>query len=176
MSSQIHFEEEPGARPDAKPMEVPKPALYMAGALVAMVFVLAISARVFGFGAFQQAPAVAVLDERLLRFTDAADGGIIVIDAATDSVAALLEPGTNGFLRGALRSLTRDRNLAGIGTEPPFRLVRYADGRLVLYDTGTNRSVTITSFGPTQVEAFDRLLAHGPVTPPPTTAPAGAAK
>ncbi len=168
MSANIHFEEEPGAGPGMRPPQVPKPALYMAGTLIALTFALAISARLFGFGAFSSKEEVAIVDERTLRFADTDDGGIVVRDATTDSVAAFLEPGTNGFLRGAMRALTRDRRAAGVGAEPPFRLVRYADGRLVLYDLGTNRSVTITSFGPTQVEAFDRLLASsGPATPPP---------
>lgn len=162
MAGPIHFEDEPGARPGAPPMRVPKPALVMAAALVLFTFALAASARWFGFGAFRERADVAVLHERQLRFADADDGGIVVRDAATDSVAAHLEPGTNGFLRGAMRALTRDRRAAGIGAEPPFRLVRYADGRLVLHDPATGRSVTITSFGPTQVEAFDRLLAPAP--------------
>ncbi len=142
-------------------MTVPKPALIMAGALVVVVFALAISARLFGFGAFREATS-AVLAERQLTFTDSQDGGIVVGDATTKTVAATLPPASNGFLRGALRALTRERALAGIGREQPFRLVRYADGRLVLHDPATTQSVTITSFGPTQVESFDRLLITGP--------------
>jgi putative photosynthetic complex assembly protein len=69
-------------------------------------------------------------------------------------------------LRGALRALTRERALAKIGRQQPFRLVRYADGRLVLHDPATKQQVTITSFGPTQIEAFDRLLVVGPTAPP----------
>jgi putative photosynthetic complex assembly protein len=138
-------------------MVVPKPALYMAGALVLLVITLAASARLFGFGAFREV-ATTVQVQRDLRFSDAADGGIIVMDANTNQQSALLQPGTNGFLRGALRALTRDRALAGIGHDTPFRLVRYTDGRLVLIDLATKRSVTITSFGHTQVESFDKLL------------------
>jgi putative photosynthetic complex assembly protein len=158
MSSPIHFEPEPGARADAPPMRVPTGALYMAGALVAVVFALAVAARVFGFGAFRERPS-AVIAERTLRFADERDGGIRVTDGTTGAVAAALPPGTNGFVRGALRTLTRARALAGIGDTQPFRLARYADGRLVLHDPATGQHVTITSFGPTQVESFDRLLA-----------------
>ncbi len=161
MSGPIHFEPEPGARPGAPSMVVPKPALIMAGALLVVVFALALSARVFGFGAFREATST-VLAERQLTFTDSKDGGIIVGDATTKSVAAILPPASNGFLRGALRALTRSRALAGIGREQPFRLVRYADGRLVLHDPATTQRITITSFGPTQIESFDRLLVTGP--------------
>ncbi len=161
MSGPIHFEDEPGARPDALPLQVPKPALIMAAFLIAMVFVLAISARVFGFGAFKE-DQTAVIAERALLFADAANGGITVTDATTQRVAAELSPNSNNFLRGALRALTRTRDAAGIGADAPFRLVRYVDGRLVLHDPSTKGSVTITSFGPTQVESFDQLLMQRP--------------
>jgi len=162
MSGPIHFEPEPGARPGASnSMTVPKPALIMAAALVVVVFALAISARIFGFGAFREIP-VAVLAERQLTFTDVKDGGILVEDAQTHAVAAQLPPASGGFIRGALRALTRERALAGIGRDQPFRLVRYVDGRLVLHDPATTQHITITSFGPTQIEAFDQLLMVGP--------------
>ena len=99
-----------------------------------------------------------MLVQRDLLFADAANGGIVVTDANSKQQAALLEPGTNGFLRGALRALTGRRTAAGIGQEIPFRLVRYADNRLVLLDPATKQSVTISSFGHTQVESFDQLL------------------
>jgi putative photosynthetic complex assembly protein len=140
----------------------------MAAALITVVFALAISAKVFGFGAFHE-KAVAVLAERQLTFTDEKDGGIIVEDAQTHAIAEHLPPASNGFLRGALRALTRERNLAGIGRQQPFRLVRYVDGRLVLHDPATTQSVTITSFGETQIESFDKLLI---VRPSPAQAPA----
>lgn len=159
MNSPIHFEPEPGSRPDVPPMIVPKPALIMAAMMIALVFILAASARIFGFGAFKETTS-AVIAERALLFADASDGGIIVMDATTKTVAAQLSPGTNGFLRGALRALTRERRIGGVGQEQPFRLVRYADGRLVLHDATTAQSITITSFGPTQVESFDALLSN----------------
>ncbi len=157
MSGPIHFEQEPGARAGAPPLIVPKPALIMAAALIVFVFGLAISAKVFGFGAFKET-ATAVLAERSLRFVDQPGGAITVMDATTNTVAAELSPNTNNFLRGAMRALTRERRLASIGPDVPFRLVRYVDGRLVLHDPATKQSVTVTSFGRTQVESFDRLL------------------
>lgn len=171
----IVFEPEPGERP-GHVMHVPKPALYMAGALIVTVFALAVSARVFGVGAAREVPTT-VLVERALRFQDAANHGITVIDAGSGKVAAELPPGSNGFLRGALRALTRERRKAGIGEEVAFRLVRYTDGRLVLHDPATSQHITITSFGPTQVESFDNLLYTGtnsgasPVTAPAAPAP-----
>lgn len=157
MSASIRFEPEPGAREGDPGIIVPTPALVMAGALIVVVLALAVSARWFNTGAFRE-PVAAVAVERALRFTDALDGGILVTDGVTGAQAAALPAGTNGFLRGALRTLTRGRRLAGIGAEAPFRLVRYVDGRLVLHDPATGQQVTISSFGPTQVAAFDQLL------------------
>ena len=116
MTGPVHFEAEPGASPDARPLEVPKPALVMAAALIAVVFMLCIAARIFGFGAFAERQS-AVIAERQLLFSDESNGGIRVVDATTKRLAASLEPGTNGFLRGALRALTRGRTSAGISSE-----------------------------------------------------------
>ncbi|MCC6432661.1 MAG: photosynthetic complex assembly protein [Gemmatimonadaceae bacterium] len=157
MTGPIHFEPEPGARPGAPGMQVPRPALIMAGMLIVFVIGLAASAKWFGFGADREV-ATTVLMQRELQFADAADGGIVVTDAVTKQQAAVIDPGTNGFLRGALRALTRTRASSGIGRDIPFKLIRYTDGRLVLLDPATSQHVTITSFGHTQVESFDRLL------------------
>ncbi len=157
MSPNIHFEPEPGARSAMHGIGVPKPALYMAAALIAVVFALAISARIFGFGAFAE-PTGTPLLSRSLTFTDAADGGILVHDAETKTLATTLEPNTGGFVRGSLRALTRKRRLAKIGPEVPFVLTRYEDGRLVLSDPTTEATVSISSFGPTQIATFDTLL------------------
>ena len=53
-----------------------------------------------------------------------------------------------------------------IGPATPFVLTRYEDGRLVLDDPATKASVTISSFGPTQIAAFDTLLFAGRVAAP----------
>lgn len=160
MTPNIHFEPEPGSRDAMHHLDVPKPALKMAALLIAFTFVLAISARVFGFGAFAE-PTAKPLISRSLTFTDAADGGIYVRDAETNTLATTLAPNTSGFVRGSLRALTRKRRLANAGDEVPFVLTRYEDGRLVLSDPLTKAIVSVTSFGPTQVAAFDSLLTVG---------------
>jgi len=168
--SGIVFEPEPGSSRDGHSLRVPKPALYMAGLVVLTTFALAIAASVFGIGADREQPS-AVLAERSLRFQDAPDHGITVIDATTNTVAVQMPPNGNGFLRGALRALTGRRRAAGIGQDQPFRLVRYADGRLVLIDPETTQRITITSFGPTQIESFDNLLKAPTVPKTATGAP-----
>jgi putative photosynthetic complex assembly protein len=168
--SGIVFEPEPGSSGDGHTLKVPKPALYMAGLVVLTTFARAIAASVFGIGADREQPS-AVLVERMLRFQDSPDHGITVIDATTNTVAVQLPPNGNGFLRGALRALTGRRRAAGVGSDQPFRLVRYVDGRLVLIDPVTTQHVTISSFGTTQIESFDNLLKANPGPGPAADAP-----
>ncbi len=106
--------------------------------------------------------AADVIAERSLRFEDRADGAVLVLDAnaATPGAAPLrvIDAGSHGFLRGALRALVRSRRLAGLGPETPFRLVAHSDGRLTLEDPATRERVDLESFGPVNAAAFAQLL------------------
>ena len=53
-----------------------------------------------GSGLSEVAPMV---QERALRFEDRVDGGITVLDARNGAVIGDVAPGTNGFLRSAMR-------------------------------------------------------------------------
>lgn len=133
-------------------------ALLMALAGFALAaLLLAAVARLTGWGTAHQpdAPAVAV---RELRFEDRADGGIAILDARDGAVVGAAEPGTNGFLRSAVRGLVRERKRQGAGADVPFRLVARADGRLTLEDPATTRRIDLESFGATNAAVFARLL------------------
>jgi len=95
---------------------------------------------------------------REMRFVDRPDGGIDIIDPADEQVFARLAPGEDGFARATLRGLVRDRKKLDLGPEIPFRLAMWPDGRLVLDDPATGRHVDLRAFGPTNREAFARLL------------------
>ena len=101
--------------------------------------------------------SVAVQTRHLL-FQDRADGSIAVLDAGTTEPFEILAPQTNGFLRGTLRGLARARKLAHESAQVPFELTRWADGRLSLRDPATAREIALEPFGPTNTEAFKRLL------------------
>jgi putative photosynthetic complex assembly protein len=116
--------------------------------------------RISGLGTVQM-PESALVESRPLRFEDMRDGSIRVTDARTGQIAASVEPGTNGFIRGTLRGLARERKRQGIGIEPPFMLTRWADGRLSLEDPTTSRVIALDAFGPTNGEAFAQLLTAG---------------
>jgi len=125
--------------------------------LIAATIALAGAARTTGIGTTRIATSTAV-ESRDLRFTDQHDGSILVVDAVADQTVAVIRPGTNGFIRGALRGLSRERKQQGIGAGPAFRLVRWADGRLTIEDTVTSRVIDLAAFGPTNSGAFAELL------------------
>jgi putative photosynthetic complex assembly protein len=99
-----------------------------------------------------------VVQERALSFQDRVDGGITVLDARNGAVIGDVAPGTNGFLRSAMRGLVRERKREGIGPQLPFELVIRGDQRLTLEDPGTGRRIDLRSFGPTNAGVFEHLL------------------
>lgn len=101
---------------------------------------------------------VAVVATRDIRFEDQLDGGIEVRDAATNAVIERVAPETNGFMRGAVRSLVRERKRSSIGADKPFSIVALADARLVLRDNVTDHEIDLASFGSTNAEVFAKLL------------------
>lgn len=95
----------------------------------------------------------------MLRFADRADGAVVVRDADSDAVIAVLDEGPNAFLRGVMRSLVRQRRMEGVDAAPPFRLTRFADGRLWLEDPATQERIDLGAFGPDNIAVFASLLA-----------------
>jgi len=142
----------------------PRGPLLALGALV-ISSVLAVSVvRLTGVGAVHVADAAAV-SVREFRFEDRADGSIAVLDASGRQLVDTVAPGTNGFLRGTLRGLARERKRQGVGPEVPFRMVGHADGKLTLEDPGTGRRVDLGSFGPTNAAVFAQIMASHDAAP-----------
>jgi putative photosynthetic complex assembly protein len=137
----------------------PFPRAPLLGAALLLLFALgAVSVvRLTGVGASRMPDAPAVV-ARDLRFEDRPDGSIAVVDAR-DGYVVDIATGANGFLRGTLRGLVRERKRQGIGSELPFRLIARADGRLTLEDPATGRRIDLESFGPTNAGVFGQLLA-----------------
>jgi putative photosynthetic complex assembly protein len=143
---------------------MPRPVLYGAAALVAFALTMATAARLSTPDP-AQAQVARALVQRDLRFEDRSDGGVNVIDAGSKRVIEIVAPGTNGFLRGALRGLARQRRLQGLGSEAPFRLTARSDGSLQLLDLATRQYIDLNSFGPTNSGVFAKLLTvRGPST------------
>jgi putative photosynthetic complex assembly protein len=94
--------------------------------------------------------------QRSLRFEDRPNGDIAVLDAASQREVARFQ-GEQGFLRGSLRALARERQRRGLGSEAPFELTGHVDGRITLRDTATGQRIALESFGPTNSAVFSQL-------------------
>lgn len=143
---------------------VPRTPLMAVGGLIVMTLIMVAVVRLTGWGDNPHPPAQTVA-ERSLRFSDLSNGGIAVHDASNGLLLEELAPGSNGFLRGALRGLSRERKRSGIGPEPALRLSGRSDGRLLLEDPQTGRLIDLGSFGPTNAAVFARLLTAVPSEP-----------
>jgi putative photosynthetic complex assembly protein len=102
--------------------------------------------------------------ERSLRFEDTPQGEVQVSDADSGQVVALFA-GEQGFLRGTLRALVRERRRQSANEATPFVLRGHADARLVLLDPSTGQRIDLDSFGPSNKAVFARLQPTAPLSP-----------
>ena len=141
-----------------RPDSFPRWFLIGAGGLIVFSLLSVGLVRLTGNGPDQRAAAAAM--ERPLRFEDRPDGSIAVIDGRSGEQVTSVQ-GEQGFVRGALRALARERRARGMGAEQPFRLIARADGGLTLFDPMTNNRVDLEAFGPTNAGEFAKLLTVG---------------
>jgi len=146
---------------DAQPF--PKGALYAAAALIGASLALVGGVRLQH--ALDPAPPLArsdvhgaVLQSRSLSFSDAPDGSVLVRDVDSGANLALAEA-SEGFVRGVLRALARQRGLQALGPDAGgFTLTSYGDGTLWLRDEATGESIELGGFGADNRAAFAQLL------------------
>lgn len=139
----------------------PKGALIGAAALIGVSLALTAGARIAGYDPSVVPAESARVDSRMLAFEDSADGAVIVREPGSRDIVAVLEPGTNGFVRAVLRGFARERRARNVGASPPFELILWEDGRLSLHDPETGRQAQMNAFGPTNRGAFRQLLGAG---------------
>jgi putative photosynthetic complex assembly protein len=70
--------------------------------------------------------------------------------------------GEQGFLRGVLRGLARERRALGVPADRPYRLTLHADSRLLITDPATGQRIDLASFGPDNAAVFLRWLPPSP--------------
>ena len=99
--------------------------------------------------------------KRSLRFEDRPNGDVAVVDPETQLEVSRFQ-GEQGFVRGTLRTLSRERMRRGIGAGPAFELVGHTDGRLTLQDPATGIRIDLESFGPTNMSSFAHLQNTAP--------------
>jgi putative photosynthetic complex assembly protein len=130
-----------------------KPVSILFGFL-ALILLLVGLARFAGLSTHvQDAP---VSWQRELLFADAPGGQIAVLDYASQREVAHLM-GEQGFLRGVLRALARERKKRNVGPELPFVLSAHTDGRLTLSDPSTGQRIDLESFGPENAAIFSQF-------------------
>lgn len=143
---------------------VPKQALIAAAALLGVTMALtgAVSMGWIAKSAVPEAGraanGVAPEATRLLTVVDRADGAVIISDATTGQQVMEIGYGQGGFVRATLRRLAKARAAAGIGSEPPFEIVRWANGALSLRDPQTGKTAEIHGFGPDHSRTFAEML------------------
>lgn len=134
------------------------PRWTLAGMALLVVASIAISsfARQTGIGAtgVPDSPTIARID---LLFEDRDDGTVIVRNGA-GAVIDTLAVSADGFIRGSMRSLARQRKQAGLAHDLPFLLERRENGRLSLSDPATGGRIELDAFGPSNSAAFARFL------------------
>jgi putative photosynthetic complex assembly protein len=120
------------------------------------VMLCAALARLANFAGAPAAPPVIAKAE--LSFTDLADGGVAVRDAASGEMVATIPARDDGFLRMTLRLLAAARLRQHIGQEQPFMLTEFAGGRMRLADPATGLSIELEAFGPSNVGEFEHFF------------------
>jgi putative photosynthetic complex assembly protein len=126
--------------------------------VVLITLTAAATARLTGTTVSDMKRPAAAIQVTELRFTDMSDGSVGVYPGAGDKPVEILTAGTAGFVRNVMRSMARERKQSGLGSEQPFRLVRWADGRLTIEDPTTGRHVDLGAFGAANTTAFARLM------------------
>ena len=145
----------------ASPLATARPwPAWLLGLLVSGILLGTAALRLSGAN-ITEAPA-AVQWQRSLNFEDRPNGDIAVLDAVTHQLVASFQ-GEQGFVRGTLRALARERKQRGITAEPPFELSGHVDGRLTLRDPSTGAQIALESFGPTNAALFARLRQAAPL-------------
>ena len=133
------------------------------GLLRAAIALILFSILATAFGRFSDLGAVHMPDAYavetlLLQFDDLDDGGVAIRKADTQQLIYKVEPGTNGFIRGTLRGLARERLRSGIGSEQPFTLTHWNNGSISLEDKATGRRVDLDAFGITNAQSFAQFF------------------
>jgi putative photosynthetic complex assembly protein len=141
------------------PDSFPRWILFFSAGIIAFSLISVGLIRITGNGPDQLAAAPTV--QRSLIFEDQKDGGVRVADGVSGQTLTVLY-GEQGFVRGALRALARERFSRGIGSAQPFDLIARVDGRVTLMDPSTGQRVDLESFGPTNTAEFARFLAMQP--------------
>ncbi|MEL7480499.1 MAG: photosynthetic complex assembly protein PuhC [Pseudomonadota bacterium] len=138
-------------------IKVPKPLLIAVGCVLALSVAIAALASSTGAGVLK--PRVEdVAASASLVFVDEPDGAVSVHAADTGETVHVFSADSGGFVRTAMRAIAFERRRRGIGSAPPVTLARTTDGRLILSDPSTSKSVALNAFSDASAASFAVLL------------------
>ncbi len=130
-----------------------QPMAWLLGLMAATLLVVGL-ARTQGW--HEALPTDGVAWEMNLKFEDMPNGDVRVSDAQSGQSIALFS-GEQGFLRGTLRAMARQRRVTQNEASAPLILRGLQDGRLQLVDPLQNLHIDLDSFGPTNKAVFATL-------------------
>lgn len=100
-------------------------------------------------------PAATAVSERWLVLEGKSAQAVVVRDA---DGTLLMDLPHGGFITVIQSAMARARLVAKVAGNPPLRIVRYDNGRLVAEDPTTGWSAELYAFGGDNKAAFERLL------------------
>jgi len=106
-------------------------------------------------GQIMTAPAIAA---KMIQINARPDGGTEILDL-DGSVLVSTPSDKDGFVTVVRRALDFNRHRAGVDTNPPVELVRFADGRVGLRDEASGWKMNLVGFGQDNVRSWNALIA-----------------
>lgn len=131
------------------------------GLLIAMAALALSSLVLVSFSVITKRPQEGVpassqpLSETLLILEGQSAQAVTVRDANGN---LLMDLPHGGFITVIQNAMQRERTVAGVQGNPPIKIVRYQNGRLVAEDPVTGWSAELYAFGDDNKAAFERLL------------------
>ncbi len=140
---------------------IPRPMIVAVGIMLLAILAGTAALRVGDVPPIAQGPALGEAELRLpVRLAPLDGGGVAILDPGTGREHARLAPGEDGFMRGLLRVLDRERMLHGVPSEGPVEILRWPGGHLALRDPATEWRAELIGFGADNFAAFATLVSE----------------
>ncbi len=140
---------------------IPRPLIVAVGAICIGALIGTAAMRLGDVPPRAQGPAEATAEAReaiLIRQLDS--GGIAILDPATGARYAFLPEGEDGFIRGLIRVIDRQRMQHGVAFDGPLEIVRWESGHLALVDPATEWRAELIGFGADNYATFATLMSR----------------
>jgi putative photosynthetic complex assembly protein len=136
----------------------PRIPLLGAGLLLSVTMAIVLVSRLADVSTVTPVDVGNLVESRVIVFEDGDKGALVVKDAATGETIYTTTTGVDGFLRGTLRALGRNRKREGGSRAEPFTVSRFESGHIVLTDSVTGAKIDLAAFGSTNEAVFERFL------------------